>query len=714
MKIVTAFILFAVLCSNVFGQSEEIDSLKSIAATASHDSTRIKTYFNIGESFKNNLPDSAIKYFNIALAIAEKNSENRQFQWYKWNIYKGLGFSYFLKDNFKKGIEYYQKQIAVATAINDIDGIVRGYNNIGVIYQNQGDYPESFAYYIKAIKIAEKNNDKWMLGLLNNNIAAIYLVQSDFKKTIQYCRTALKYYELTNDTIRLAHTYSNMGASYSNLNKLDSALYYINLSNKIFEQTNFVNEKSINAQNEALIYSQKKDYKKAIECFNRAYSLQKQLGNTIRISNILSLKAQTFISMYNNSDKNMAYINKAHEISTQALHIADSLDLEIGKINATIALYMVDSIRGNYKGAFTKLSLLYYYQNKIVGNTSIDQLETRFLMEKKQQEVNMLEEKNALASERARLMQIITIISIFSIVILIVSVFLIIRRLKITQHQKLIIQDQNNKLFEQNEEITTQKEEIEKHRKSIVDSITYAKRIQQAVLPKFPKTDTTIDHFVLFMPKDIVSGDFYWFSKIDDKIIFTVADCTGHGVPGGFMSMLGVSFLNEIVNGKQLLPASQIINKLRDLVMASLQQKGERNEAKDGMDIALCILNTTTNELEFAGAFNSLFIIPADESGIQTIKGDRQPIAYYNKMKPFTNHHLQLQKGDCIYLSSDGFKDQFDADGNKFGVKRFDNLLTSISAKSMDQQKVELEHVLRVWLQDTVQIDDVTVLGIRI
>lgn len=715
-------ILFLLALSYISpAQLTDIDSLKIVASTSEHDSSKIKNYFLIGEAYKNYIPDSAIYYFNKALQITDKSAEKITYQWYKWNIYKGMGLAYTLKGEYKKGIDAYQKQIAVALLSNDYDGIVRGYNNIGVVYQNIGNHSEAFAFYIKALRIAERNSDNWILGLVNNNIGVIYMLQNDFQKCVEYFNDALKYYSYTNDSIKMASSYSNLGCAYTRLGKRDTALYYINLSNHLFRNTNNVNELSINAVNEAIIYLEQKNYKKSLQYNDLAFNYQKLLGNTTTLANILSNKSLTYIAMYENGDKKEEYLNEAIKLGKLAYSISDSIHVPTAKSQALISIYKVDSIRGNYKNAFFEMNEMVYLMNAMLNTSSIDQMENRYLMEKKQKEIDLLEAQSQIEAERSKRMQLVLLVSIVGVALLGFLIVIIVHKLKLTQQQKQTIQQQkdtvesqNVQLNEKNEEITAQKEEIEKHRRSMIDSITYAKRIQQAVLPKFPKTASNIDHFVLFMPKDIVSGDFYWFNKIGDKLIFTVADCTGHGVPGGFMSMLGVSFLNEIVNGKELLTASQILDNLRDLIISALQQQGKRNEANDGMDISLCILDTTTNQLQFSGAFNPLFIVPADGSELQIVKGDRQPIAYFNKMRPFTNHQLQLNKGDCIYLSSDGYTDQFNLEGNKFGTKRLGKLFCSISNNIMPQQRVELEHELRNWQQDIDQIDDITIMGIRV
>ena len=272
----------------------------------------------------------------------------------------------------------------------------------------------------------------------------------------------------------------------------------------------------------------------------------------------------------------------------------------------------------------------------------------------------------------------------------------------------------------------------------VTDSINYAKRIQEAVLPISDSARFILgEHFILFKPKNIVSGDFYWTTKINNFLIVAVADCTGHGVPGAFMSMLGISFLNEIVQKQEINKANQILNNLRIEVINALQQKGVHGEQKDGMDISLLVINTDTNDAQWAGANNPLYIIKkfdnlkmtqfeSDEASsnlqisqlsnqLVELKGNKMPIAIYPQMKDFTNHEFKLEKGDCVYLFTDGYADQFGGPkGRKFMYKQYKDILLRNSIISMKDQKEALEIAFEEWKNDYEQIDDVTILGLKI
>jgi serine phosphatase RsbU (regulator of sigma subunit) len=289
------------------------------------------------------------------------------------------------------------------------------------------------------------------------------------------------------------------------------------------------------------------------------------------------------------------------------------------------------------------------------------------------------------------------------------------RRLK-KKNERLeaIIRARTKEIWQQNVKLAAQKKEI-------TDSIYYAERIQRAILPHTERIAAKInDYFILFKPKDIVSGDFYWLAENGRKIIITAVDCTGHGVPGAFMSMLGISFLNKIILEDNTLQADRILNELRDDVVSSLKQTGKEGEARDGMDMALVAIDLQKMTMEFAGANNPLYMIRENE--LTETKADRMPIAYHADSNKFSNHLIQLNKGDLIYLFSDGYADQFGGPrGKKFKYKLFKNLLIENRDKPMREIKEILVNTIENWkapdgpdAQIYEQVDDILVIGLRI
>jgi len=297
--------------------------------------------------------------------------------------------------------------------------------------------------------------------------------------------------------------------------------------------------------------------------------------------------------------------------------------------------------------------------------------------------------------------------------------------LKITIDQALEVfhlKRQNKNLIEDLKEANRNLEQkvIERTRQiaqqniNITDSIHYASRIQSALLPPAEELDRLLpSYFILNKPKDIVSGDYYWVSNKDNKVIVVVADCTGHGVPGAFMSIMGINFLNEIVNKSEKLRANEVLNELREQLIKSLRQKGKKDEAKDGMEMALCVVDFDSKKLQYSGAFRPMYLLRNKE--LHVFKGDRMPIGIYNEEEiSFSNKEVQFKENDIIYLFSDGYVDQIGGPGRKtYRSKKFKQLLVDIHQKALEEQRVILEKEYEEWRRDTEQIDDILVMGIR-
>ena len=295
---------------------------------------------------------------------------------------------------------------------------------------------------------------------------------------------------------------------------------------------------------------------------------------------------------------------------------------------------------------------------------------------------------------------------------MVISFFIIWYFRNINQEYEDIILKKNKKLINSNEQIKLQKINIEEKSKEVTDSINYASRIQHAILPQKQKIDNFLpDNFIIYKPKDIVAGDFYWIEKVDNNLIIAAADCTGHGVPGAMVSVVCHNALNRAVREFNHIEPDKILNKTRELVIETFDQGDE--DVKDGMDIALCTINLNTKQLQFAGANNPLFIIKNNK--LHITKGDRQPIGDFMKSKPFTINKIDLAKGDTIYIFTDGYADQFGGpNGKKLKQKKMKELLLSNINLSMKEQKLIIEDAFETWKGKIEQIDDVCIVGFRI
>ena len=295
------------------------------------------------------------------------------------------------------------------------------------------------------------------------------------------------------------------------------------------------------------------------------------------------------------------------------------------------------------------------------------------------------------------------------------SVLNLVESYRAIEHQKIEIEKRNHKIKQQHEDVLVQKDIISRKNEEIVADLRYSKRIQDAMLPTnefirniFPQ------HLVVNIPKNIVSGDFYWIEKDNNIITIAVSDCTGHGVSGALMHMMGIIFLNEVVKKKKFSDPGSVLEELRKKVINSLHQTGKYGETHDGMDISLCMIDLDSLKLKFSGANNPIYIV--NNKRFKEIKGDRMPVGInVNFDKPFTSHEFELEPTDSIYMFTDGYADQFGGpSGKKFRYKYFKELINSISGSSMAKQKEIIEQTFHKWRGNYEQVDDVLVMGIKI
>lgn len=308
---------------------------------------------------------------------------------------------------------------------------------------------------------------------------------------------------------------------------------------------------------------------------------------------------------------------------------------------------------------------------------------------------------------------------IIALLLMGILAYYIFRAYKIKKEANIVLEEKNRLISAQKDEIekqrdiaAAQRDQIAYQKKHITDSIMYAKRIQAALIPSLELFSDRLEHFVLYKPLAIVSGDFYWVSSKENMHVIIAADCTGHGVPGAFMSMLGVTLLNEIVNEKNILMPDQILNRLREEVIKSLKQVADEESVKDGMDAAVCTIDFSNNILWFAGANNPLYLIRGNE--LHHYRADKMPVAIHYKMQPFTLNKIELQKGDAFYIFSDGYADQFGGpEQKKYMSAKLKETLVEIHSKPMLEQGEILDRIFEEWRGDNPQVDDVTLIGVR-
>ncbi len=616
---------------------------------------------------KKGIFDSSMYYYNNSLNLYKEIDNQKMYA----QALRELGYVYSCKGDNVKALDYYYKSLKLQEKINDIDGITITRNNIATINFSLGEYDKALKEFLMCVTLQQKINNLENTALYLSNIGYVYAVKLDSAKAMEYYRQSLAIRQKINDKSGIYILYNNIGLLHSKYNNYSEALKYTLLSLETAIELGATEDISLLENNIGNHYKKLNNWPKAFEYINRGYEHAKQVNKAQNLYVCLT-------NMVDISEK-MGKYKEALKFQVMAHNLKDSLNNE------------------SLKKESYKKELDFDYSKK----KAIDSLQ--IVANKKITEAKFKQEK----TQRYALYG-----GVFTLICVAIFIF---NRLQVSKKQNFIIENQKLEVELKNEEITHQKDLVEEKQKEIIDSINYAKRIQQAVLTgEDVWNKISKDHFILFKPKDIVSGDFYWaYNTPNGRSIFALADCTGHGVPGGFMSMLGNSFLNEIVIENKLFKADEILNKLRSKIIMALEQKGGEQQ-KDGMDMTLCVWNKLENTLEFSAANNPLWIV-RDENFIE-YKADKMPIGtYLEEDKPFTATLIQLQKGDMIYLSTDGFADQFGGPkGKKLKYKTMIELLVKNSHQDMITQKQLLEESLVNWQGIHHQVDDVSVIGIKV
>jgi serine phosphatase RsbU (regulator of sigma subunit) len=450
------------------------------------------------------------------------------------------------------------------------------------------------------------------------------------------------------------------------------------------------------------IYELKEQYKEALKMYQEALAIKKEVGNPEGIATGLILMADVHIRTKN--------FREAEKILTEAHQLTKESGHSINEANALNRLAYTYEGMGQYKQSaqyFKEYGILRDSLFKKESLQTLAEMSAAYENEKQAAEIVLLSEQKKAQEEHIKVTNLQKKMLSGGVVAMLLLALLVFRSYRIKQKANVEMKAAYTEIQRNRDEIAYQKQEI-------MDSIHYANRIQTAILPNTDLlTENFSEHFVMYLPKDVVSGDLYWFSKVKNKLLFAVVDCTGHGVPGAFMSVIAVDNLNNIVNDKQLSHPAAILTELDRKVSGSFSKSGEGSEIQDGMDVAFCSMDVTTKELHFAGAHRPLIHF---RNGVVTeIKATKASIGGYQEEKNFEDNVIQLQKGDRLYMFSDGYVDQFGGPtGKKFKYKQLEDLLLSVQDKSMQEQQAVLQVRLDEWKGTLEQIDDICVIGLRL
>ena len=729
---------FLILNFFSFAQNKNIDSLLTLLKTDKADTNKINHLVSLADELRNNAPEKSIRYAKEALFL----SSEKKFKAGAGHANIILGTAITNLGKYDEAIKYLSTGLKICQSINDKKNTARALSNIGIVYDNQGNYPKALDYYLKAIKIDEEIKNKEGIAARLGNIGLVYTNQGDYTKALNYLTKEKDLLEQmchngnTNEIngceYAITANFGNLGIVYNEQDDYSRAMEYYFKALKMTEKLGDKNGMARHLGNIGSVYGKQGDYHRALSYYFKALAIVEKFGD----KNGIVICSGAIGSLYTKTGK----FKEAEKYLKRALVLSDN----IGTVNelrqTEESLSQLYEITGQHKEAFIHYKKAMAIKDTIFSQENKKQLvrkEMNFEFEKKEATTKAENDKQqAIAEEKSRKQKVV--LFLVSCVLLLVFVFtaFVFRSLRITRRQKNIIEVQKNEVLQQKEIVEKQKHIVEKKQKEIVDSITYARRIQRALLTsdEYIKNNLPAEHFILYKPKDIVSGDFYWAylspaptpvgeeNKRAEVFYIATADCTGHGVPGAFMSMLNISYFNENVIEKGIRMPNDILDAQRTEIIKALNPFGSAEVSRDGMDCVLCAYDfnypSPAGEgqevrLHFAAANNPLWLVRNGE--LTEYKADKMPVGKYTEeAQPFTLQTIELQKGDIIYTSTDGYADQFGSNGKKLMKQKFKEELLKIHHQPMIEQKEYLHNFFETWKGNTEQVDDVTIIGIRI
>ncbi|MBI4929372.1 MAG: tetratricopeptide repeat protein [Bacteroidetes bacterium] len=670
----THFLLLLLFPLFAFSQQFKIDSLLFIIKNSKEDTNKIDVLNKLASEFKKvSMYKEAITNANNALTISERLNFKRGIS----DSYIKLGSINLSQGNYPESLKYYLSSLKINEEVGNKKKIAPIYNSLGIVYQVQHNYSEALKNYFNSLKINMEINNKNGVADVYANIGTIYVVQNKIDEALENFHSSLKAYQEIEDKQGVAYSYSNIAEVLENQGNVSEALKNEIAGLKIFEEIG--DKEGISGNYNAL--------------------------------GLFNIKLKKF-------DVAKQQINKA-------LTIAEEIGSKENIKNSYKALSKLDSILGNFKSAYENYKMYILYRDSLINDENTKKTvraQMNYEFDKKESLAKAEQEKkDAITNEEKRRQKMF----LFSVIggLLLVAVFSVFmfNRWRVTQKQKAVIEEQKHIVDEQ-------KKLVEEKNKDITDSINYAQRIQKALLASNSLLDKNLgEYFVLFKPKDIVSGDFYWATEAvgskqsavgnetANRFYLAVCDSTGHGVPGAFMSLLNISFLNEAIAEKGIEKPNEIFNHVRQRLIENISSEG----AQDGMDgiLLTCKMENGRRQMEYTGANNAPILV--QDGKIIELETDNMPVGLSDRKNSFTLRAVESQTSDLkpqtLYLYTDGFADQFGGPkGKKFKYKQLNEKLLAISDKSLAEQKNILEKTFEDWRGSLEQVDDVLVIGIKV
>jgi serine phosphatase RsbU (regulator of sigma subunit)/Tfp pilus assembly protein PilF len=678
--------LFAQPNKSAASPSKKIDSLLSVIKTAKEDTSCANALNEVSKIYlKTGDYRQASQTSQQALKLSRKLS-------YKKGIAYAIsvtGLVAWSKGDSETALTHLFEGLKIREEIKDMPGLANSNNYLGVVYWNQGNYEKALTFYLKALKLFEETNNKDGGSVCLLNIGNIYFNQGNPEKALEYYSKSLKINVETGNKASQATNLNNIGNIYGSKGKFEKSLEYFLRALKITRDLDDKFGTAMAYGNIGMVYFSLNNFDKALESQFKSLEINNEIGNR-----------QGTAVTYGNIGSILVKQNKIAEAlryQNMALDICKSVGYKDGLKGVYSALSELYDKTGDYKKAYEFHKLYTDIKDTLLNEQStkqVTEMNAKYDSEKKDKELIKKDAEISVQHAETEKQNFERNAFIAGFVLVLLLAAFILRGFR--QKQKA-----NRLLDEKNMQIT--------------DSITYAQHIQEAMLPPTSEIKNYFNEsFLLYMPKDIVSGDFYWLSppsSANEGVLLAAADCTGHGVPGAFMSVMGVNMLDNIVVGKNITKPALILDELNSVIVQTLHQESENSSAKYGMDIALLNINKKLNLVSYAGAHNSLLIV-RDEKLIET-KADKTTIGMAREK--FTDHIVEIQKGDMLYIFTDGYADQKGgAENKKLFAADFRELLVSLHKKNADDQKAFLEKLFHDRKGTNDQLDDVLIIGIRV
>lgn len=690
-----SFVLCFMFCLNVsvWAQQAESDSLQHLLRTQADDTSKVNTLNELSYVYyQTAVYDSELYYAQQALNLSQKLNWKRGMA----VSLKNIGSACDDMGNNSDALVYYGRALNIFSSIDDKSGVSACYNNMGLVYRTLGNFSEALKNHFASLKIKEAIGDKNGIALSYNNIGVVFNAQKNYDEALKNHRAALAIRLSLGNKRGIASSYGNIGNVYQAQGNNTEALKNYAEALKIAEETGDKVGMTTALNNMGAAYFEMGDYENALQHNTDALRIAEEAGD---LSSIAAASINT---------GNVMVQMKQPQAATEWLQKALEIGKEIGEVevikNSYEGLSQADSALGKYSDALQHYKMFIRYRDSIVNEENTLKtvhLQMQYEYDKKDAIARAVQEKkDEVAQQEVQKQKLLrnSFIAGFALMLALAAV----------SYRSFVRKRKDNHLIEK------QKLLVEEKNKEITQSLHYARHIQSAVLPNQKNIAALLkNHFILYLPKDIVSGDFYSVLQNKGKVIVAAADCTGHGVAGAFMSMIGTSLINLLVNEKNITDPAVILDELNEGIINSLKQR--QGDSNDGMDIGLCSIDFKENKLLFAGANRPLWLFRNGE--IKIIKPDKFPIGgmQVDHKNKYTSHQIELQTNDTIYIFSDGYSDQFGGEqGKKMMSKRFKQYLQVMQHLPMDKQKEQLTQLFNSWKGNHEQVDDVLVVGIRV